>query len=286
MKQKIFLLSLIFLLLFNTSTQCSVVTKVGKEFIEEFVEKLAIKGGKEALEKGTKKSFTETVELLIKKNGDEILKVIDDGGVEFLKSFKIYGDELVEFSIKASPKARKILAQNAEELLPLLRRVGGEALEVEAKCPGLAKSFFKTFGDDTGKALAKIAKPEDIPKLISYAEKADSPATRKLLIEAYKKEGKKVLQRIPVSLVLTSGLTASMIYGTHRLTEPTAKLGKKIDESNTIAEKAVSQFFSYGTFFLLVVTILLLWRFDLLPLARKKNSTTNSETKSEKKKEQ
>lgn len=259
-----------------------VAVKVTREIIEETVERAAKRSGRELVEQAAKKSANETLERLVKTYGDDVLKVVDDAGFELLELVPRYGDEIVEFAMKASPQARRAFAQNIPELLPLVRRVGVNALELEAKSPGLSIKVFKVFGDDAGKVVAKNVPAEDIPRLLKYAEKADNPATKEVLVKTYKKEGTSLFERIPARLVLATGLTASMLYGTHEATAPARAVAKTIKDSPDVAKTAVSQFTAWGAGVVLVVIVLLLWRFGLMPWHRKRHQATTtavSETK-------
>jgi hypothetical protein len=210
----------------------------------------------------------------VRTYGDDVLKVVDDAGFELLEAAPRYGDEIVEFAMKASPQGRRAFAQNLPELLPLARRFGTEALELEAKSPGLSVRAFKIFGADAGKVVARNVPAEDVPRLVKYAEKADTPATRKLLLEAYEKEGKSLFERVPAKLVFASGLTVSMLYGTHRVTAPIRAIADTIDKSPEVADTAVRHFFAWGAGVILAVAVLLFWRFGLLPWQRPGRQTT------------
>jgi hypothetical protein len=243
-------------------------SKITGEIIEEVVERAARRSGRKAVDRMATKAANETLERLVKTYGDDVLKVVDDAGFELLESVPKHGDEIVKLATQASPKARRVFAQNIPELLPLVRRVGTEALELEAKSPGLSARVFRVFGDDAGKALARNVPAEDIPRLLRYAEKADSPGTRKALMEAYGKEGKRLFERIPPKLVLALGLSASMLYATHELTEPIRAIGDAIGTNSDVADTAVRQFAAWATVGMLVLAFVLLWRFGLMPWQR------------------
>jgi histone H3/H4 len=253
-----------------------VAGKVTHAIIEATVESAAKQSGREFLGQTAKKSACETLERLVKTYGDDVIKVVDDAGFELLESVPKYGDEVVELSLKASPQGRRVFVQNIPELLPLGRRIGVEALELEAKSPGLSVQVFKVFGDDAGKILARNVPAEDIPRLLAYAEKADTPATRKLLVEAYEKEGKSLFERIPAKLVLAGGLTASMLYVVHQLTDPVRAIGDAIDKNSDVADTAVRHFFAWGVPALLVIVVLLFWRFGLMPWQRSRRQTAGT----------
>ena len=253
----------------------SVGGKITQEIIERTIQKAAKTSGREIVELGAQKQARETLERLVKTHGDEVLKVVDDAGLELLQSVPKYGDEVVEMAMKVSPKARRALARNIPEMLPLARRVGVEALELEAKTPGLSTRVFNVFGDDAAKIIAKDVQKEDIPRLLKYGEMADSEKTRKLLLDAYKKEGKSLFERIPPKFVLASGLTATMLYGIIETTGPIGAIGDAINKLDPkdimiVIDRFIKSVTTWGAVVVLVIIILLLWRFGLMPWHRKK----------------
>ncbi|MEX2607258.1 MAG: hypothetical protein WD708_07925 [Kiritimatiellia bacterium] len=126
----------------------------------------------------------------------------------------------------------------------------------------------RTGGGAIGKSLHGVP-ARDLPRLTRYADAADTPATRQLLLEAYQREGPGLFERIPSSLVLASGLTASMVYGTHRVTEVPNQMAEKVKEApvemvmdsinNTFRLLSVLTVFLAG-----LLILLLLRRFGLL----------------------
>lgn len=255
---------------FSVPAFSQVPAKVTRELIEETLEHAARSSERELGEQAVRKSLSETVERLTKTYGDDVLMVVRDGGLELVESVPKYGDDVIEIALKASPAARRAFARDMPELLPLARRVGADVLELEARTPGLAKQVFATFGDDAGRLIAREVPTEDVPRLLSYADKADSPETRELLLESYKKEGKTLFERVPVNLVLASGLTASMLYGTHELTDPARALGRAIRDNQDIATQSARSFFTWIGILSLAVGVCLLWRFGLMPWHRRK----------------
>lgn len=246
------------------------VAAVTREVVEATVARAAKRGGVELAEHGAKDAATTTLTRLVKSHGNEVLKVVDDAGLGLLEAVPRYGDEVVELALKASPAARRALVQNLPELVPLARRVGMEALELEAKSPGLAGRVFQVFGDDAGRVVARHVPADDLPRLLKYAEKADTPATRKALLETYQKEGKHLFERIPPKLVLATGLSLSMLYGTHEVTGPFRAMEDAIRSSPSLAGDAVRVLFAWGTGLVLVVVLLLCWRLGLMPWHRKR----------------
>jgi hypothetical protein len=239
---------------------------IAKIAIREALEKASQKSGRAI----TGSSVRETTELALaqsaEKYGDKALAAAADGGLELIEATTKYGDDVMRLAVDASPDARRVLALKTEALLPLARRVGPDALELEAKSPGLAGKIFATFGDDAGKIIARNVPPEDIPRLLKYAEKADSQPTRDLLLQTYQKEGKTLFERIPARFVLAGGLTAAMLYGTHNITKPIGDtLGKNPDLVSQVLNRAVI----VSGVVIVIIVILLLWRFNLMPWHRK-----------------
>jgi hypothetical protein len=105
----------------------------------------------------------------------------------------------------------------------------------------------------------------DLPRLTRYADAADSPATRQLLMEAYAREGPGLFERIPPRLVLASGLTTSMILGTHRATEPAYQAGQRIrdvpvDQIAGAVSDSIHNTATVLVAFICLLTLLLFWR--------------------------
>ena len=249
----------------------SLVSKVTQEVLEATVDAAAKKSGRTLEGTAARKVAVEQVEGLTKTYGDDVLKLVEDGGLEFVEAVPKYGDDMVKLATKASPQARRVLALNPEELVPLSRRVGVEAIELEAKAPGQAKHVFELFGDDGGRFVAKSVQTEDLPRLIKYGEMADSDATRRALLEAYEKEGKSLFERIPPKLVLAGGLSASMIYGTHRIAE---SLDKVLSGRPELVSEVLNHGLTVAGAIVGLIALVLLWRFDLMPWQRKARPTT------------
>lgn len=234
--------------------------------IREVLERASQKSGHEITEKSVREAMERTLEQSAAKYGEKALAAAADGGLELIEATTKYGDDVMRLAVNASPNARRVLALKTEALLPLARRVGPDALELEAKVPGLAGNVFATFGDDAGKIIARNVPTDDIPRLLKYAEKADSQPTRDLLLQTYQKEGKTLFERIPAKLVLAGGLTATMLYGTHNITKPIGDtLGKNPDLVSRVLNRAVI----VSGVVIVIIVILLLWRFNLMPWHRK-----------------
>lgn len=114
--------------------------------------------------------------LAVKKYGDDVLKVVKEGGINTLNCGKKYGDDFWDLCLKY-PNSVKILTVNADELLHLSKRIGPDFLKLEAKKPGITKEIIKTFGED---AVAKLAKynSDDVIMLLHRANKAKSSSEK------------------------------------------------------------------------------------------------------------
>ena len=229
--------------------------------IRETLELAARRSHRELLKQGAREAGEQAVESAVKRYGPKAATAIADGGLELLEAGARYGDDVMRVAVEASPAARRALAIDAGNLVPLVRELGPEALEIEAKAPGLARNLFANFGPDNARRIATQVPAEDLPRLVTYANRADSPATRQLLLEAYQKEGPSLFQRIPAKLVLAGGVTASMIYGTHRLTSPAVAVAQQISENPHLAQRVIDWLGWLGGILLLTVSGAVIWRY-------------------------
>jgi hypothetical protein len=246
--------------------------------VREVVEMVFRKGTREVAERVSREAAEQSVEAAATKYGPRAVQAVADGGLELIEAGTKYGDDVMRVAVEASPAARRVLALEPERMLPLVRELGEEAIEIEAKSPGLARRVFTNFGDEGARQIARNVPADDLPRLLTYAEKADAPATRVLLLEAYEKEGASLFQRIPASLVLASGLSATMLYATHRVTTPIQAMGNAIEKSPELARDATLRFVWILGAALLLATVFVLSSFRLTPWhARTGNRNTRSE---------
>jgi hypothetical protein len=114
-----------------------------------------------------------------------------------------YGDDAMRAAVEATPAARRALSLEPGRMLPLVR----EAVELETKAPDLAQRVFTVFGDDGALQTARTVPAEDVPRLLSYPERAGSPTARRAILEAHKKEGQAFFPRITPKMDLAVGAT-------------------------------------------------------------------------------
>jgi hypothetical protein len=236
----------------------------GTAFVREVLEQATRRSGRELTERAARESAELTVEAAVKRYGPAAAEAIADGGLELVEAGARYGDDVMRIAVEADPAVRRALALDAGNLVPLVRELGPEALEIEARSPGLARQVFANFGADGARTIATTVPADDLPRLIAYADRADSPQTRKLLLETYEKEGRTIFDRIPPKLVLAGGLTAAMLYGTHRMTAPAAAVGERIAADPDLARRTVDWLALVGGGLLALVTTVCLWRFGIL----------------------
>jgi len=251
-----------------------VMASLRGETVEGTLKLAAKASGREIAGTSAEKSLGKSLARLTSVYGDDVLIAVEDGGLELLEAATKYGDDVMEIALKSTPQARRILAMNADALVPLARRVGPEVLELEAKAPGLSAKVFQLFGDDAGKVVAKSVTTDDLPRFYRYGELADSPATRKLWLKAYQLEGRTIFERIPAKLVLATGLTTAMILGASNLTDPPGKAIAEVLANNAgIVESTLNFSIIIGATVFFLVMVLLLWRFGLMPWHRKKKAS-------------
>jgi len=186
MTRHFFLFTVMFTQMFLTTPAVgNPLTKGAREALEFAMKKFPTR----VLRPGTKKALEETLEKAAKQHGDNVFNLVRSGGIELIEQGGKHGDELWRLALKY-PNAARTLALHGDDLLPVVRRLGPEVLELELRNPGLGLKAVETFGDDAAKALAK-APPEHVPVLLGYAGKANDPATRRLLLDTYAKSSNK-----------------------------------------------------------------------------------------------
>lgn len=202
---------IIFLISFN------LVFSAGTAFIDDVIEGL-VKSSDEVVEYHTKKNAKKTLEIGVRKYGDDVIGAVNIGGLDLLKAADSYSDEILELAVK-NPNAIYSLSKNPDEVLSYFNRYGDIVLDLEGYTPGLTKDLIKNFGEDSISTLDKIKIRPDLTKLIAYGEKADSPSTRKLLFNEYTEKGPSIFKEIDYKVVMAGGLSASMIISSNNVSK-------------------------------------------------------------------
>ncbi len=168
--------------------------------------------GRESLDAGAREAAEHAAATAIRKCGVEgAEELVQRGGLELLEAGAMYGDDIL-MAARRVPEAARYLGARPAEALGLVARYGDDALRLEARVPGMAEQAVAQFGRGELAVLAKASSSE-ITQLVGYATRADSPATRRALLESWKKNGSFVLRELDKHklLILTGGLTVSMI---------------------------------------------------------------------------
>lgn len=175
--------------------------------------------------------------------GDDALFAARKGGIELIDAAARHGDDVWRFASKV-PSGARALAMRTDELLPLARRMGPEVLEIEARSPGLARHVVGQFGDDAIRYFARSVPQADASKLLGYAAKADSPGTRALLLETYKKGGTRFLEKLDWKHIMATGLSVAMITAAYQTTDGIQEGLKALPEkSPEVFKDTVTHFF-------------------------------------------
>lgn len=189
--------------------------KIAARAVSETIEAAAKRSGR-ILDAGLRSSLEKRAFSLAARYGDDILPLVRRGGLEVLEQGAKHGDDFWRFCRRV-PEASRILALRSGELLPLARRIGPEVLRLEVRVPGCAARVVREFGDDAVALLAKRP-PAEISKLLGYAAKADSPATRKLLLNSYRsaRNPSLFLEKLNWRQIMAAGLSAAAITAAYK----------------------------------------------------------------------
>lgn len=256
------------------------------KIIQETIEFAAKVSGR-TLSPLSKKAALKALTKAFEKYGDDVLKMTRHGGLEALKIGNKYGDDFWRLARNAEPSAVRSLVLHSDDLIPIAKRLGSDFMLLESKVPGLGAKIVSEFGDDAARTLARTASADDMSKLLAYAGKADSAATKKLLYDSYQKGGSKVLNALNWKNIMAAGLSAAMITGAYKVTDGIED-GLKI-----VAEKepekfvdAINNVVSPVRWILFVVCFVLLtpplfhlgkWSYRYWSDRKKKKSEKNSE---------
>lgn len=224
--------------------------------IQETIEIAAKVSGK-VMSSSSKKAAELVLTKAVTQYGDDAIKIARHGGIEAIKHGAKYGDDFWRLAKNASPSGMRSLALHADTLMPSAKRLGNNFIKLESKVPGLASRVVNEFGDNAVAHLAAKASPNDISKLLGYAAKADSPATKKLLFESYKKGGSTFLNNLNSKAILTAGLSTAMVVAAYKISNGIEDGIKDISIKNPdVAVKFFSKVVSPFQWFLIIVASL------------------------------
>jgi hypothetical protein len=83
----------------------------------------------------------------------------------------------------------------------------------------MTRHVVKNFGDDGVRYFAKHVPTQDASRLMGYAGKADSPDTRGMLLDYYKKGGTHFLEKLNWKHIMAGGLSAAAITAAYQISD-------------------------------------------------------------------
>ena len=214
----------------KSSTQALVVSVGGKTAGE--VAELALKRSGRMLTPALKKTTEEAIVRASKQYGDDVLKVVANGGQEAIEQGAKHGEAFWRLGAQV-PEAARRLTLNADDLLPIAKRIGPDFLKLEAHAPGLGMKAVAAFSDDAVKYIVKLPF-KDAAAIIAYGAKPDSQKTLQLLLKTYEKSGSAILKHLNGPRIIAYGLTSSMVITAWRLT---GTVDREVDEMIKAIEK-------------------------------------------------
>ncbi len=222
-----------------------------KTLLRETVDAAAKCSGR-TLSPALRTNFEKTLEKFAVQYGDDVFRIVREGGLETIEQGTKHGDDFWRFCKHASPGAVRSFALHTDEFLPIVKRIGPEFLELESKVPGLGRRIVEHYGDDAVRIL-KDAPSEDLTRLAGLAEKADSQATRKLLLEKYGEHGSSLLNKLKPGQILAGGLSAAAILAA---CEIGSSVKEKLEKEPEALERFIIQ--PFWRFISLISVIVLL----------------------------
>ncbi len=205
------------------------ITKLTAQYGDDVVKVLA-KGGVETLEQAAKhgddfiklcRPLTATQMKLVSKNagkftslasryGDDLIRVLKYGGSEAIEQSVKHGDDIVKACGKLNPAQIRAVMANSKILLPTIKKIGPKAFAKLERSPGITAKILSLYGDN-GLMILKDKPMKEVIKVISFGEKANTPATKILFFNTYEKLGSKFIEKITPGTILATGLSAATI---------------------------------------------------------------------------
>jgi hypothetical protein len=250
----------------------SLIARSGAKLVDDAIEASIRVSGRGFSHEASQRAAREALEAAVARYGDDALQAARHGGVELFEAAARHGDDVLSLAARTTPDGARALATRSDELLPLARRYGPDFLTLEGRAPGLASRAVQQFGSENITYLARNVPADDLAKLVGYAEKADSPATRRLLLETYKREGSSIFQKIPPKLVLSGGVSAAMITAAYQLSK-TPGDWMNDPENKLLAALLIGFLGLSGISFAGLILLMVLHRFGLVSSLRTRSKT-------------
>ncbi|MBQ6474542.1 MAG: hypothetical protein IJJ33_21355 [Victivallales bacterium] len=214
------------------------------------------KGGK-AASRPASKAMGKTV---LKNAVKQTASSADDIGKGLVKTTSSSAKKLAS----GSDDAAKLLVEPAVQAagkrgtLKMATQIGQSAAKAKLAQPGLASRVLREFGDDLGVKLIK-QNPDDAFRLAGLAAKADSPATKKLLVDAYSRSPnrKLFLESLNAKNILAFGLSAGVVAAAYRTSGGLANgIEKSMENVSHVAPHTMAW---SGAIAISVMGLVLLW---------------------------
>lgn len=172
------------------------------------------------------RSATRAIQKLGKEGAE---RAVERGGLAILNAGARHGDDVWNL-VKRCPEGVKYVAAKPQEAISMARKFGNDILIIESRTPGLGVRAAELLGPSRLPALAR-AKPEEVARLVGYASKADSPATRNQLFDLWMRRGGEVLDRLDKhkGLILAGGLTVATLKLADSMGESMETMSAKVD---------------------------------------------------------
>jgi hypothetical protein len=200
MNKRILVVGASLLLALNVPASASLARPVA-----EVIEFLGKKSGK-----SVGKPAAEALDLAYRKSGHAALDAARLGGLGLPEAAARYGPDVMDMAVRV-PGSAPILAARAEELVPLARRYGDDFLRIETREPGLGKGAVAIFNQPGELERLVKLKPDEMQKVIKFADHATEPAAARALLAAVEKKGGVVLARLSPKQILATGLSTGMV---------------------------------------------------------------------------
>ena len=245
--------------------------------VREAIEAAAKISGK-SLSRTAGRSAQKALQKAMTAHGDDVARIVKSGGLETLQAGTKYGDDFWRICKSTTPDTVRRFALHADDWMPHIKRIGDDFIRLEEKAPGLGIKAVQTFGDDAVRIFSK-APADDLAKMIGYANKADSPKTRKYLLETYKKGGSKFLKSIDSKKILASGLSIAAITAAYKISNGTAESLMHLAQQHPEKLLVTSSFWLF-VFVLIICFPLIrqLWKLMTAEKSEKKQSETENKS--------
>ncbi|MBN2451016.1 MAG: hypothetical protein JXR77_11540 [Lentisphaeria bacterium] len=191
--------------------------RVARALADDAVEAAAKLSGR-SVTPAARAAAREAVERAAVRHGDDALRALRRGGIELSEAAATHGDDIWRFAA-ACPQGARALALRPSELLPLVRDLGPDVLRLDAKAPGLSTRAIKVFGRDAIPVLAARVPAADVPRLVGFAERANTPAAAQALLDQYLRKGPMVLERLDWKVVMAVGLSTAAVVAAHETSD-------------------------------------------------------------------